>query len=162
MEKKNKSKSLGNSFERKIAKELSIWMFNDQHVLKREPTSGATKNVYCGDIFPMKQINWEVWPFHIECKYGYSQFTPTLLSYPIIEKWYLKALAESKITENQNIILLICNFKNKKGIMVFTNKKLKKILYKSIICIKTNGILENVYCYDYNEMLKYNFESVFC
>jgi hypothetical protein len=63
---KTNSKKLGNAFERRVAKDLSLWIYNDPHVLKREPTSGATKDNYCGDIFPMKQLlpNW-VYPVNM-------------------------------------------------------------------------------------------------
>ncbi len=158
------SKEIGNRFERNIAKELSLWIFNDPHTLKREPTSGATKNIYVGDIFPMKQINWGVWPFMIECKYGYTQFTPTLLNYSIIEKWYLKSFKEAQEKNNgQEIVLLICNFKNKKGILLCTNTLLNRniIDYNCILNVKDKKINHYVYCYDYKKILKYNFESVF-
>ena len=162
MSKKNNSKEIGNTFERKIAKELSIWIFNDPHVLKKEPTSGAVKTVYWGDIFPMKQIEWDHFPFLIECKYGYEDFTPTLLNYRLIEEWYKKAYKESLESKVQEIILLIRNFKGRNGVLLCTNKILSNIIYKSIICINNDNKYELVYCYNYKDMLKYKFEDVFC
>ena len=154
---KTNSKALGGRFEREIAKELSIWMFNDPHTLKREPTSGAVKNVYTGDIFPMKQLEWSYFPFHVETKSGYSDHTPTLLNFKIISDWYLKCVEESTIPGNkQEIILLICNFKGRRGILLITNKKLN-IPYKCILNISPHI----VYCYDYKNMLDYDFEDVF-
>jgi hypothetical protein len=160
---KQNSKKIGNSFERRVAKQLSEWIYGDPHVLKREPTSGGTKNVYSGDIFPMKQleVGQPEWTYLVECKYGYAQFTPTLLNYSIVENWYLKALAESKQTVKQKTILLIMNFKNKKGILLCTNKELEKIYCKCVLCIRNNGDCEWVFCYDYNEMLKYGYKEVF-
>jgi len=160
---KTNSKKLGNTFERRVAKDLSNWIYGDPHVLKREPTSGGTKNVYSGDIFPMKQLEKDQpeFTFLVECKAGYAQFTPTLLNYSIVENWYLKALAESKQTIKQKTILLIMNFKNKKGILLCTNKELEKIYCKCVLCIRNNGDCEWVFCYDYNEMLKYGYKEVF-
>ena len=51
--KTNRSKKKGNAFENQVAKELGIWMFNDVNFLQRHLTSGAQKNVYCGDIIPV-------------------------------------------------------------------------------------------------------------
>jgi hypothetical protein len=160
---KTNSKKIGNSFERRVAKDLSTWIYNDPHTLQREPTSGATKHVYFGDIFPVKQLEkgQPEWKYLVECKYGYSQFTPTLLNYSIVEGWYLKALAESKQTKKQHVILLIMNFKNKKGILLCTNKELDTICCKCVLCIRNNGNFEWVFCYDYNEMLKYGYNEIF-
>lgn len=161
--KKNNNKRIGNTFEKKIARDLSMWMFDDINVLKREPTSGALKTVYCGDIFPMKQISWKQFPFLIECKYGYEQFTPTLINYSIIEKWYLKALAESKQSKDQKIIFLICNFKGRRGILFCTNIELNEsvINYKCVLCIKNNGNNEYLFCYLFEDLLKCNFKDIF-
>jgi len=159
---KTNSKALGGIFERKIAKELSCWIYDDQHVLKREPTSGATKDNYIGDIYPAKQllIGQPSWVFLVECKSGYSQFTPTLINYSIIEKWYLKALLETRQNELQKNILLICNFKAKKGILVCSSLELN-IPCKCVLCIKNNGSFEWVFCYEYKDMLEHSFEEVF-
>jgi hypothetical protein len=160
--KSNKSKKMGNNFERKIAKELSIWMFNDPHVLKREPTSGANKHTYIGDIIPMKQINWHYWPFNIETKYGYYKRRPTLLNYDIVRKWLLKAYYQSDNHNTQKLVLLICNFKTRRGILVFTNKVLNNIYWRSIIHFKdSNNQRQFCYIYDYDELLMNDFEDIF-
>lgn len=153
---KTNSKSIGNTGERNIAKVLSIWIFNDQHVLKREPTSGGVKTVYCGDIFPMKPIEWEYFPFLIEVKWGYNDHTPTLYNFSIIEKWYLKAKKESQMSNKQDIILLICNFKGRQGVLLFTNTELN-FPYKCILNIKS----ECVFCYNFKEIIKYDFNEIF-
>jgi hypothetical protein len=160
---KQNSKEIGNKFERKVAKELSNWIYDDPHVLKREPTSGAVKHVYSGDIFPMKQIRNDQpgWTLLVECKYGYAQFTPTLLNYKIIEGWYLKAKSEANETDVQKTIMLICNFKGKRGILLCTNKELSTIYCKCVLCIRNSGSVEWVFCYDYKEMLKYSYNEIF-
>ena len=164
VKKTNKSKAVGNTFERSIAKQLSEWIYSDQHVLKREPTSGATKDNYVGDVYPAKQLtpNQPEWLYLVECKYGYTQNTPTLLNYKIVESWYLKSLQETKQSEKQKIILLIANFKGKRGVLLCTNKFLNCIHCNCVLCIRNNGDVEYVYCYDYGEMLKYKFTDVFC
>jgi len=154
---KTNSKEIGNRGERKIAKELSLWIWNDPHILKKEVTSGAVKTVYFGDIYPIKETGWgEIFPFYFEIKWGYENHTPTLLNFSIIEKWWYKCVKESEQSNGQEIILLIMNFKGRKGILLSTNKKLN-IPYKCILNIYPHI----VYCYDYKEMLEYNFETVF-
>jgi len=106
------SKQKGNKMERDTAKALSFWMFHDEHTLKREPTSGASKYNYCGDIFPMRQIEWSNFPFLIETKYGYEQHIPTLWQYTKVAEWFIKASNEGR-QHNQYITFLICQFKNK-------------------------------------------------
>jgi len=156
-----KPKQKGNKMERDTAKALSIWIFNDEHVLKREPTSGACKNNYCGDIFPMKQIEWINFPFLIETKSGYEQHIPTLWQYNKVINWYNKAINESK-QHNQHIILLICQFKNKSTIL-FTNYQIdiKYILPMSIIPNQINGEIHWINVYLFKELLKLNFNDIF-
>ena len=64
-------KKKGNAEERKQAKDLAIWMFNDPDVLKRHATSGMDKSVYTGDVVPMKQLQefgWKKFNFMIQEK----------------------------------------------------------------------------------------------
>ncbi len=154
-------KSKGNKMERDTAKSLSIWMFNDQHVLKREPTSGAIKHNYCGDIFPMKQIDWSNFPFLIETKTGYEQHTPTLWQYTKVLDWFNKSLVEGK-QHNQHIIFLICQFKNKPALL-FTNYQisLEKITPVSIIPNQINGNLNWINTYIFKDVLKLGFLDLF-
>lgn len=161
--KKNKSKSKGNSEERKVAKQLSEWFFNDINVLKRHPDSGATKSCYCGDVIPMKQLinYWEYdWPFIVEVKTGYESFSPTFYNYTKIEEWFIKALNEG-IENNQSIVLLITRFKGKKPLLI-TNYYIKNILFKVIIpCLNIDKNIIYTYVYDYNELLNYKYQHIF-
>ncbi|MDD4081790.1 MAG: hypothetical protein PHD05_00250 [Sphaerochaetaceae bacterium] len=148
--------------ENDISRDLSIWMFDDKNTLKREPTSGATKHVYCGDIFPMKQINWINFPFLIETKTGYEQHTPTFWNYSKVIDWFNKSLKESQI-HNQHIILLICRFKNK-PILLFTNFQIKldQITPLAIIPnIIDDEILGWINVYSYKQLLQINFYDIF-
>jgi hypothetical protein len=155
------AKAKGNKMERDTAKTLSSWMFNDEHVLKREPTSGAIKYNYCGDVFPMKQINWSNFPFLIETKTGYETFTPSLWQYSKVLEWFNKSLVESK-QHNQRIIFLICQFKNKPTLL-FTNYQidLDKIVPMSIFPNQINGDINWIQTYLFKDILKLNFIELF-
>jgi hypothetical protein len=154
-------KAKGNKMERDTAKTLSCWMFNDEHTLKREPTSGATKYNYCGDVFPMKQINWSNFPFLIETKTGYEQHTPTLYQYTKVLEWFNKASVEGR-QHTQWIVFLICQFKNKPAIL-FTNYQidLEKILPIVIIPNQLNGEIQWIYTYIFKDIIKLNFIDLF-
>ena len=147
--------------ERDTAKTLSIWMFDDEHVLKREATSGATKHIYCGDIIPIKQINWSNFPFLIETKHGYEQHIPTLAKYAKVLEWFNKSVTEGK-QHQQPIIFLICQFLNQKALL-FTNFQLAldKIVPVSIIPNQINGDISWIQVYLFKDLLKLNFIELF-
>jgi hypothetical protein len=150
-------KQVGNTFERKIAKELSLWIWNDPHVLKREPTSGAVKTVYYGDIYPIKDTGWDHFPFYLEVKHGYEKNLPTLFNFNIIKTWWYKCVLESSQSNGQDIILLIYNPTGKRGTILATDQLLN-IPYTCILNINPHL----VYIYDYKKMISnYDFETVF-
>jgi len=154
-------KRKGGSYERKVAKELAFWMFNDPNFLKRHSSSGMDKSVWCGDIVPMKQLPDELWkrhfPFLIETKTGYDSHSPTFWRYTQIINWYNKAYTEGLIN-NQPIIFLICQFKNKQPLLI-TNYMidLNKLLFNVVIPIERNGELNYVYVYPFKPILEKNF-----
>jgi len=156
-------KEKGNREERKQAKQLSLWMFNDPDVLKRHSTSGADKSVYVGDIVPIKQLslfNWKKFKFMIEVKSGYRSHIPNFWSYEKVADWYRKARIESRDTD-QNILFLICQFKNKQALLI-TNQCLEKIMFN--VCIPVNmknGEVEYAFVYTLNDVLKWNFQDLF-
>lgn len=154
------SKSKGGAFEREIAKELSKWIFDDINILRRESSSGAIKTLLTGDIIPVGQISDEYaylrrWPFHIECKTGYKEHSPDFWSHSIIEKWYKKCKQES-IIHDQNIIFLICRFKNRKKLLI-TNHFYQNIQFNVIVNIEN----EPVIVYDYDNLLKIPFKNFY-
>ena len=155
------SKRKGGAMERNTAKILSFWMFGDEHVLKREPTSGGTKHVYCGDIFPMKQIGWAHFPFLIETKTGYEEHTPTLWKYTKVLEWFNKSIIDGK-RHNQWIIFLICQFKNQ-STLLFTNYQidLNKIAPIAIIPNHINGEIHWINVYIFKQLIKLNFQDLF-
>lgn len=154
-------KRKGNKMERDVAKLLSIWMFNSEHVLKREPTSGASKFNYCGDVYPQQQIDWSNFPFLIETKTGYEQHTPTFWQYTKTLEWFNKASVEGR-QHNQWIIFLICQFKNRSALL-FTDYHLdlEKIVPTAIIPNQINGEIQWIYVYTLKEVIKLNFLDLF-
>lgn len=164
MAKKQSNKAIGNRYERMIAKELSLWMFNDEHILKRDTTSGAVKTIWTGDIIPHGQlpIIWNrQWIFHIETKYGYEQFKPNFWNYTKVYEWAVKSKLES-LQYNQFIIYLICNFTGMKPLL-FTNKLLDPLYFNICFPIFDNNdnLLDYIYSYNYKEILKYKFEELY-
>ncbi len=159
MNNKINSKQKGNTFERKIAKELSIWMFNDENILKRHPTSGMDKCIWTGDVVPMAQLldEWNnEFPIHIECKTGYKDDTPDFWNYKKIISWFNKSRKEC-VLNKQNIIYLICRFKNR-SIILITNQMIMSLNYKLILLDDNNNML---FVYNYNDLLKTNFNDIF-
>jgi hypothetical protein len=158
-------KQKGGTYERKVAKELAFWMFNDQDFLKRHATSGMDKSVWCGYITPMKQLPDNPWkrhfPFLIETKTGYVQFSPTFWKYNQINIWFKKAYQEGLIN-NQNIIFLICQFKNKSQLLI-TNHMIDVniLLFNVVIPIEINGIIHYGYVYILKHLLEKNFYELF-
>lgn len=154
-------KQKGNKMERDVAKTLSFWMFGSEHVLKREPTSGAVKHNYCGDVYPQQQIEWLNFPFLIETKTGYEQHTPTLWQYSKVLEWFTKSTKEGE-QHRQWIVFLICQFKNKPTLL-FTNYHLdlEKILPVALIPNQTNGDIHWIYTYIFKDLLKLNFTDLY-
>lgn len=156
-EKKINSKQKGNTFERKIAKELSQWMFNNKDILRRHPTSGCEKCIWTGDVVPLAQMpdEWNnTWSIHIECKTGYKDDTPDFWNYKKIITWFNKAKLESEIN-NQYIIYLICQFKHRSALLI-TNTMLPHIKYNLVIL---NDDL--LYVYIYNDVINSDFNIIF-
>lgn len=159
-----RSKRKGNAYERKVARELSTWMFGDKHVLKRKSDSGMIKENWCGDVFPESQLpeEWErKFPFLIECKSGYKEHSPTFWKYSILENWFIKAYEESLIN-NQHIVFLICQFKNKRGLLITNNMlDVNKILFTVSFPLIINDELKYCYVYLYHELLRLDFFDLF-
>lgn len=158
-------KNKGNAYERKIAKELSIWMFEDKDFLKRHASSGMDKSVWCGDVVPVKQLPINIWnqqfPFLIECKSGYSQHHPTFWKYGKISKWFKKAYLESQINK-QVITFLICQFKNQRPLLI-TNYliNVNKLLFNVAVPIVDESKIHYTYVYFFNDILTYDFYELF-
>lgn len=145
-----KSKEKGNRNERKIAKELSKWMFNDETILFRDATSGARKVAYSGDVVPIKQMpKWKKFLFFMELKCGYNNDIATFYNQKLLTDWIIKAASE--LTEEQYILLLIIKH-DYKSIFVIINQKLSILPWTLAININ-NKIY---YSYMYNDLLSIN------
>ncbi|MFW6247234.1 MAG: hypothetical protein ACOC22_03635, partial [bacterium] len=106
--------------------------------------------------------NWNnIFPFMIETKTGYKQNYPNFWSYNTVKKWMEKAREEGKIN-NQNIVLLICQFKNKKAFFI-TNEILNLNIIFFNVCFpyQTKNHIEWGYVYFLNDILSLKFEDVF-
>ncbi len=158
------SKEQGNREERKQAKQLSMWMFNDPDVLKRHHTSGADKTVYVGDIMPIKQLHtfgWTRFGFMVEVKNGYPKNIPTFWNYEKVADWYRKARSECRETD-QNILFLICQFKSRSALLITDVLLYDKIMFNVCIPINMkNGFVEWAYVYNLNSLLELDFKSLF-
>jgi len=157
--KPNKSKSKGNSFENKVAKTLSNWIFEGDDFFQRSITSGAIKrsSMYLGDIVPQKQLPWKDFIFLIECKNGYKQNISNFNNTTLIDSWLLKCLNDR--TDNQPIIWLIIGFHAYEPLFI-TDLELE---LKSNIIIKEvyNVVTIPFYIYKFKDLVKYNFYDLY-
>lgn len=154
-----KSKAKGNSFELRLSKLLSEWMFNEKDLLWRDSTSGGRKVIYNGDIVPAKVENfpWKYWPFIIEAKYGYKPFIPTFFNFEKIKHWLKKLLNER--TETQHIPLLIVQFYNRRPLLI-TNILLNSFC-EICITVLINDNYDIFYIYDLKTLLSERFDKIF-
>ena len=151
--KTNKSKSKGNTFENKIAKQLGNWIFNNNTTFTRSITSGAIKSAYVGDIIPQKQLPWKEFPFLIECKNGYKNNISDFNNTTLLDAWLSKCLKDR--TNEQPIIWLIVSFHAHEPLFI-TDLELKltaKIILK----------VENIpfYFYKFKELQEYKFYNLY-
>lgn len=154
-------KEKGNREERKQAKKLSQWMFNDGDVLKRPSDSGALEIIWSGDIVPMKQLpdHWnKKWPFMIEVKTGYKDHYPDFWSYGKLTSWVKKAYKESK-THNQKIIFVITQFYQKSPLISIST--CLNIPYKVIYPVEVSDKWIHMFVYRLKDLISIPFETVF-
>lgn len=147
-------KRKGNTFENAISKSLSKWLFDDEHMLSRHPSSGAKKCAWRGDIVPQKQLppEWVRFPFYIETKTGYKKHIPTFYNYSIITKWLDSCI--NNVNDDQNIIMLVCRFKNKKILLISDYK------FKDDFILLFNHRGKIFYVFLFEEILKLDREIV--
>jgi len=166
MTKPGSQKAKGNAFERDIAKKLSKWMYVDEYILGRDPTSGARGTVlgkgqvFCGDIIPVKQLplEWKgQFPFLFECKTGYKALMPNLNQQNIIHKWINKLVTE-RVNEQQTPILIV-RFLRQKPLMIipFTLTNVSWSICLNIYCQSMNQRIL-FYTYDLASVLSSDFD----
>jgi hypothetical protein len=140
-------KEKGNRNERKIAVEMSEWMFGDKSILFRDASSGARKVAYVGDIVPVKQMPWKYFPWFIEAKSGYNKDIATFYNQKLLREWIVKYT--SQLTEEQSNLLLVIRHDHKQP-FVICNKELT--LLDWTLCIKVNE--KKYYSYLYKDLLE--------
>jgi len=153
-------KPKGNSYERKAAKQLSIWMFDNPKILYKHEDSGARKIVYSGDIIPKDADNfpWKFWPFIVECKSGYKTRIPTLCgNQTFLRECLIKLLNER--TFSQRIPFFIAQFYNRQPILM-TNIKLNFFSPNTLTLELGDNKYELFYVYEFNEILKKDFIKI--
>jgi len=168
--KKGTNKAKGNGFEREIAKTLSEWIFNDEYVLGRDPTSGArntvigSNKVYAGDVVPVKQLPESVlppgkFPFLLELKTGYKKDIPTVFQQKIIHTWTKKLISE--LTEEQKTPIFILRF-HYQPTMIVMPFELKSLHWEVCfnIPILRRGYLK-FYAYPFNQIIKHEFSVIY-
>ena len=158
------SKSKGNAFERQVAKELSLWYYNDPNVLMRSPSSGAVFNKrkdsdlnVAGDIYQVKHDGFEEWPFVVECKHHKSfpldhmiRGVKTSKPYVAWEKCKVEARENDKhpiliVKENSKPVYCVVSLAVLRGVLkkedtrplILLENEVAIIFYKDLI----NGIL---------------------
>jgi len=165
------SRSKGNSYENKVAKELGMWMFNDKNMLCRHITSGAQKSVYVGDIVPQKRLpdsfNNGIWPFLVECKNGYKALTPNLNNQNIVRQWLNKAyldMVEYDLNTFQKVIYLITAFHGYSPLL-FTDIMFSPFVIAADLIINVKithtELIIPFYIYKYREVLEIPFSKVY-
>lgn len=146
-------KEKGNRNERKIAVEMSNWMFGDKSILFRDASSGARKVAYVGDIVPVKQMPWKYFPFFLEVKSGYNKNTATFYNQKLLREWIIKYTGQ--LTEEQSNLFIIVSHDYKQNFII-CNKKLS--LLDWILCIKVND--KKYYSYMYKDLLEININDL--
>lgn len=141
-----KSKSKGSSFEREVAKDLSIWIYGAPSILRRHPTSGAEKDFGQGADISLFQPGYDPFTFFVELKRGYK---PDIFN---ARKQILEWYYTSKEKNKKNYPIWIIWKLLSRGTIFASDKKLKKI--------KELFIIENLYVYDFKEVLEQNFKEI--
>ncbi len=155
-------KEKGNREERKQAKQLSTWMFNDKDVLKRQSDSGALELIWSGDVVPLKQmpLEWKTqFPFLIEVKSGYPKDLPSFWAYNKLSKWVQKSYIESK-THNQFIVMVITQFKSRPA-LISMNYAIDILPYKVIFPVECEDKWLHMHVYNLKELLDIPFKTAF-
>ena len=152
-------KAKGNRYERKVAKELSNWIFDDPTILYKHEDSGARKVVYTGDITPkhISKYPWDLFPFVFECKNGYKNQIPSIMNHNHLRQMLRKLLSER--SDEQRIPIFIAQYHHQIPILM-TTISLNLVPYSLAIALEYEGGTEFFYVYKYKEVLSQNFYKV--
>ena len=151
-------KAKGNNFERKVARQVGLWFFNDQSMLWRDSTSGGRKVVYKGDVIPAKahEFPWGCWPFLFEAKSGYKEHTPTLMNQNKVREWLVKLISE--LDQQQSIPMLVAQFHSYQPILLTTT--LFDFYSDVSLMVRYNDYYYQFFVYNWNLILKSKFYEI--
>lgn len=142
--KSTNNKRKGSAFEREIAKQLSLWIYNEPNIIRRHPTSGSEKDYGQGADISVFQPDQKELKIFIEVKCGYKQ--DLFNARKQILEWYEIALKKNKRKFPIWIIWKLLN----RGIVLVSDKPLFEKL-------ELYTVPPNLFVYDFKECLKNNF-----
>ena len=142
----NKNKMKGSTWERQVAKALSIWIYGKDQVIRRHPTSGAEKGYGDGADIAVFQPGYDPFNYFVEAKRGYKD--DIFNARKQLHEWY--QVAQTKNTKN-NPIWIVWKVLNR-GVILASNKKFNEV--------QELFILEDLYLYDFKELLQKNFKEI--
>lgn len=142
----SRNKAKGSAWERDVAKKLSLWIYGQENVLRRHPTSGAEKGFGSGADIANFNHEFPNLKKFIEVKCGYKD--DLFNSLKQINGWY--DVAKPKNVNNYPI-WIIWKLLNR-GIILATDKKFKKI--------NPLFIMGTLYVYDFKELLKIPYKDI--
>lgn len=116
-----KNKRKGSSFERDVAKTVSIWIYGKTDVLRRSPTSGAEHQYGYGADVSLFQPGYDEFKYFIEVKCGYKD--DLFNARKQILEWYEIAREKNKKNYPIWIIWKLLN----RGIIIASSKKFLNI-----------------------------------
>lgn len=141
-----KNKRKGSSFERELAKKLSMWIYGQENVLRRHPTSGAEKGFGSGADIANFNHEFPKLKKFIEAKCGYKD--DLFNARKQILGWYETAKQKNV---NKYPIWIIWKLLNR-GIILATDKKLKNV--------SPIFIINELYIYDFKELMKIPYKEI--
>ena len=142
-----KNKRKGSAFERDIAKILSYWIYKENNILRRSPTSGAEKGYGQGADVSIFQPDHGKFKYFVEVKNGYQFDLFNARKY--ILGWYKIAKEKNKLGYP---IWIIWNMP-RRGIIIATSKRFFNVeeLY----------ILKDLYIYDFKDLTEnYKYDDI--
>lgn len=141
-----KNKRAGSSFEREVAKLLSLWIYGQESVIRRHPTSGAEKDYSQGADMGVFQPGFKPFNYFVEVKRGYK--TDIFNARKQILEWYSTAQTKNKKNYPIWVIWKLLS----RGTILATNKKFKQVeeLFR----------INDLFVYDFKELLKLNWSEI--
>ena len=142
----SRNKAKGSAWERDVAKKLSLWIYGQENVLRRHPTSGAEKGFGSGADIANFNHEFPSLKRFIEVKCGYKD--DLFNARKQILGWYDVAKPKNV---NGYPIWIIWKLLNR-GIILATDKKFKKI--------DPLFIMGPLHVYDFKELLKISYKDI--